>query len=708
MPSAFRKHRHLIVALMLALFPVDVFSDITETVFYKTVLPAHLEDVAELISIVAKLKAEGADLPVLGDDPDNQSARYDQFIDWITKNCTLQSETEDNERLTMCYHRIGRLRFALDQSDYLSRYTRSWMGTVMSNWETLDTFGPGEARTFPHILPLPYEYRTAGKVAEYAPRTPEVRQGPISHDARPIPYQELSYTVDTTPRYDSESSSLPVAVADFVVNRASQEMIYGLLTTFVTVPDDDSDPVSGWVRKHLGLFAPAMVSVLETLRYSQINTLVPALRSAAADDIRKAPERLIRYTILYTNSPKDVYDLRRIHDVLDMVRSGLRPDVAMSRIPRSKAKCDTLDIARTFAKEWYLSKGRVWGDDSLTMNDAISIGGYTLSVVLERKELRDAFMQDDKLSPVLGCVSSTRLDDFVLEVFERLRQLDALLERASDAGNPDVDLIDVLRLTSEFIVFSGDSTVGSTLPHGSSWLEDWVNVYLAAANYGFSETVSAALRYVSQHHLVTSQQPEDTARVLATVLRLITLGANLAEAETSEEFQAVLYAAADPVGSFVTKRQPGEEQWTIGAYLGGVAGGERKLADGEEWAGHFGLALPIGLEWSTGLGGENGRLFSSIGIFVSPIDLGAIASYRVHDLSGGTDSLESAEIGWRQLLSPSVYVVLGLFDNLPLAIGGGVQYAPWARKQHDGMEMRMIDAIRISMLLAVDVALLRL
>ena len=578
------------------------------------------------------------------------------------------------------------------------------METVTSNWIKLNLFGPGEAREFPHILPLPYEYEAAGKVAEYAPRDREVRQGPISHEARPIPYQELSYTVDTTPRYDLQSSSLPVAVADFVVNRASQEMLYGLLTTFVTVPHDGSDRVSAWVRRHLELFAPAMVSVLETLRYSQINTIVPALRSAAADDIRKTPERLI----LYTKSPIDVYDLRRIHEVLDMVRSGLRPDAAMSRIPRSQAKCDTLDIARTFAMEWHLSKGRVWGDDNPSMHAAISIGGYTLSVVLERKELRDAFMQDERLSSVLDCVLSTRLEDFVLEVFERLRQLDALLERASGTGDADVDLIDVLRLTSEFIVFSGDRTVGSTSRYGSSRLEDWVSVYLAAANYSFSDAVSAALRYVSQHDLVTSQQTEETARVLAKVLRLITLGANLAEAETSEEFQAVLYAAADPVGSFVTKRQPGKEQWTIGAYLGGVAGGERKFADGEEWAGHFGLALPIGLEWSTGLGGQNGRLFSSIGIFVSPIDLGAIASYRVHDLSGGTDSVESAEIGWRQLLSPSVYVVLGLFDNLPLAIGGGVQYAPWARKQHDGKEMRMIDAFRVSMLLAVDVALLRL
>ena len=706
--DGFRKHRHLTVVFVLALLPIDAFSDITDSLLYQTVLTAHLADVAEFISIVGVLKAKGAEPPVLSNNPDKPIERFEQFIDWITENCSLQPAPQDNK----CYHRIARLRLALDHSDYLSWYLHRWMDIVISNWEELDTFGPEEARELPHILPLPYSYKTVGRVAEYEPEYRQaVRPGPIRHDARPILYQELSYAVNTTPRYRSESSSLPVAVADFIVNRASQEMLYGLLTKFVIEPDEDgSDFVEKKAREHLEYFAPAMISVFETLQYSQIDTLVPALRSAAAVDIIKTPARLI----VYTKSAKEENDLRRIHYALEMVRSGLRPDVAMSRIPRADGQCDTLDIARTLAMEWHLSKGRIEKDGNGSMSDQVRIGGYTFSVVLEQPDLFNAFMRRYIAErPEFDCGTPTRphtdaeLENFVLEAFERLRQLDALLERAASAGSADVDLSDVLRLTSEFFVFSSERGGGVASKYGRNWMEDWLSVYLAAANYNFSETVSAALRYVS-NPLVTTQQSDETGRVVPLVLRLITLGANLAEAETSEEFQAVLYAAADPVGSFVTKRQPEIQQLTVGAYLGGVVGGERKLAGGDEnWAGHFGLALPIGLEWSVGLGG--GGLLRSFGVFVSPVDLGAIASYRVHDLSGGPDSFESAEFGWRQLLSPSVYLVFGLFDDLPLSIGGGVQYAPWARKHHDGSkEMRMIDAIRVSMLLAVDVALLRL
>ena len=200
---------------------------------------------------------------------------------------------------------------------------------------------------------------------------------------------------------------------------------------------------------------------------------------------------------------------------------------------------------------------------------------------------------------------------------------------------------------------------------------------------------------------------DETARVVATLGRLVTLGANLAEAETSEEFQAVLYAAADPVGSFATKRQPGT-QLTVGAYVGGVVGTERKLVDDGDWRGHFGLTLPIGLEWSAGLKTDAGSPLRSIGLFVAPVDLGGIASYRITDFSGDEGSLEYPEVGWRQLLAPSVYIVFGISDALPLAIGAGIQYAPWARAIGEGDEEKPVDAFRVSLLVAVDVTLFRL
>ena len=187
-----------------------------------------------------------------------------------------------------------------------------------------------------------------------------------------------------------------------------------------------------------------------------------------------------------------------------------------------------------------------------------------------------------------------------------------------------------------------------------------------------------------------------------SVEQLVVLAASVAEAQDAKEVWEVLTSFADPVGSFATKRSVGTHT-TIGAYFGAAGGFE--TVEGEKGY-QIGVALPVGMEVSCGF--EAWSLYWSLGLFVSPLDLGIIASYRITETSSERDP----KFAWEQLLSPSAYLVLGIPD-LPLAIAIGVQYAPQLRLVEDTNDegssvRREASALRISLMAAVDVTLFRL
>ena len=166
-------------------------------------------------------------------------------------------------------------------------------------------------------------------------------------------------------------------------------MLYGLLNEFVIGSNADGGDLAR-AKPYLDHFAPSMMSVLDRLRYSRIETLVPALRSAAADDIRRIPAQLLNYP----DSAIHAHNLLRFYGALETIKIGVPPDLALSRSRPSKSgdKCDTLTIVQRFATEWYLSKRRVEQGSGQPWDMPIQVGGYTLSTVLEQPELIDRFI----------------------------------------------------------------------------------------------------------------------------------------------------------------------------------------------------------------------------------------------------------------------------------------------------------------------------
>ena len=105
----------------------------------------------------------------------------------------------------------------------------------------------------------------------------------------------------------------------------------------------------------------------------------------------------------------------------------------------------------------------------------------------------------------------------------------------------------------------------------------------------------------------------------------------------------------------------------------------------------------------------------SLSIFVSVIDLGGLLTFRANgDTALEVDSTRVVEddpqIGFKQIVSPGLYLVLGVSKSVPLSIGGGVSLHPGLRRIRDETtgDSRTTSTRRIAIFGAVDVPLFKL
>lgn len=184
------------------------------------------------------------------------------------------------------------------------------------------------------------------------------------------------------------------------------------------------------------------------------------------------------------------------------------------------------------------------------------------------------------------------------------------------------------------------------------------------------------------------------------VARLVVLGAALASAQTPAQVTDALTAAADPVGSFRARRQSGHWTFAIVSYFGAQTGLEwlpdvaGKGTGG--WQG--GLALPVGLEFAKGCGS------ASVGLYVSILDLGTLASYRLSNKQPASTTVNTGpNTSFAQLFAPGISLMFGLTRDLPMSLGVGLEYAPRLRDTGAGAA----NVLRASVFFGVDLTLFR-
>jgi hypothetical protein len=179
------------------------------------------------------------------------------------------------------------------------------------------------------------------------------------------------------------------------------------------------------------------------------------------------------------------------------------------------------------------------------------------------------------------------------------------------------------------------------------------------------------------------------------------------QSKTKDEMLQALETAALPVGSYRIKRN----NWfsvSINSF-GGVYGGGQFSTGSSKLM--FAPSAPIGayLGWgkeqayvNKNNGQSNGKDGQSNGIFISLLDIGAVAAFRVNS---GNDTTKLPELTWKNVLAPGIYYVHG-FRNV-LSVGVGVQYGPELSKIGDkaGFDPQ---AFRVGIKLTADIPLFNL
>jgi hypothetical protein len=165
--------------------------------------------------------------------------------------------------------------------------------------------------------------------------------------------------------------------------------------------------------------------------------------------------------------------------------------------------------------------------------------------------------------------------------------------------------------------------------------------------------------------------------------------ASIVKSQSPEEAEAAIEAAALPAGSSSIKKNSAFNV-SLNAYIGGYFG--RKFSNDDQIDGNnskIGVTAPVGIAISRGLGywRKNGPTRGALSLYLTIIDVGAIAGYRLNDDSTALEQ----KVTLNDIFAPGGYLVYGIglpfkgLSYIPLSVGYGWQYGPKLyQEQGDG------------------------
>lgn len=168
---------------------------------------------------------------------------------------------------------------------------------------------------------------------------------------------------------------------------------------------------------------------------------------------------------------------------------------------------------------------------------------------------------------------------------------------------------------------------------------------------------------------------EKISTVLNSIYKYGSFMASVVEAKTSEDVAKAIEAAALPTGSSRIKRET-RFNVSLNSYVGLFVGYEQ--IRGFDTSGFkvnsFGISAPIGFAISRGhsvffIG--TGKSGWSTSAFISVIDIGAIAAFRVKDDS--TSQVPTIQL--QDIISPGLFLSIGI-PKCPVSVNFGVQMGP--------------------------------
>jgi hypothetical protein len=190
-----------------------------------------------------------------------------------------------------------------------------------------------------------------------------------------------------------------------------------------------------------------------------------------------------------------------------------------------------------------------------------------------------------------------------------------------------------------------------------------------------SENYSSA---ISNAFIIVDETLSDNYPQKEKIMRYGTFMAAVVQADNAEEVKQAIQVAALPAGSASIKKNS-VVSIGLNAYLGAFTG-EEYLADkaSMKWGNTKGIAAPIGLGVSTRFGPP--KFAGALTGFVSVLDLGAVASYRMDDEN--TEDLP--DLTFQNIFAPGFGLVYG-FPKVPVSVGYLYQLGPALREINDGV-----------------------
>lgn len=213
---------------------------------------------------------------------------------------------------------------------------------------------------------------------------------------------------------------------------------------------------------------------------------------------------------------------------------------------------------------------------------------------------------------------------------------------------------------------------------------------IAVRNY--SASVIGTLSLLSKY----TNRPGEISGFNEFFVKYGSFAANVVQSKNSDDVEKAIEAMVLPAGSASIKKKTAFSI-ALNGYLGGFYGNEY-LAEKKtnRWGVISGMYAPVGITLSKQVGE------SSISGFISLIDIGAIASYRLKDDSTAT----LPEVKLQNILAPGLGLVYG-FPKWPLSIGYTYQFGP-ALREISGSEKTVSKKLnsRWQFFLSVDIPLM--
>jgi len=537
----------------------------------------------------------------------------------------------------------------------------------------------------------------------------------------------------------SEREFLEGATA-FLIERAKDELALRYLRRIRAYYDEQT---------LIGDLFPATKVILDAVDDLGYKTLLPSLQTAFRSDLENLPITLTNPTLKYKSGgtenslygtdevKKAVLAAHVVARHIQDVRTGEPVVQALAGLSDWPSQ-DVLEWVEEVNGEDLVPRIRLIGLLAREIEYLAQIEDVDLQTEVLKPDVRKFFIaftlhrlietssNEDWKEEAAKFADTTRReykkDAFgdLAEVSSLITRIYGLVEQTNTTPGEKVDRVAVIRSsvrlwTSVFSLAVSTTDDEASLQRVSKFLNHATELLVAIEAENYSKIALVGLQVVKDAR--ESSDPNLT--------RMLTFGAALAEADSSEQVTAALEAAADPVGSFRARRghPPGEQNVNVAvvAYLGGSGGLEWTQVDGTPRGAHAGVAAPIGIEFSIGTNKAEKSFWPlsrvrSVGLQVSLLDLGTLVNYRLsgEDLTPEEGEESDAEVDanpaitFAHVFSPGAHLVFGLGDDSPISFGLGVQYAPRLRDIEGGtLQVSEVDAIRASAFLAVDLTLFR-